>query len=97
MPSQTKSIESISADIQYEYDDYTKAFIWRNVPKKAVTEIVRSYITHPWNLNFQPAALAEYIATDEGPLDFWDVAIPQDSDISQTVKINLIDGTTVDA
>ena len=89
-------IESISADIQYEYDDYTKAFIWRNVPKKAVTEIVRSYITHPWNLNFQPAALAEYIATDEGPLDFWDVAIPQDSDISQTVKINLIDGTTVD-
>ena len=89
-------IESISADIQYEYDNYTKAFIWRNVPKKAVTELVRSYITHPWNLNFQPAALAEYIASDEGLLDFWDVAIPQDSDASQTIKINLIDGTTVD-
>ena len=89
-------IESISADIQYEYDDYTRAFIWRNVPKKAVIEIVRSYITHPWNLNFQPVALAEYIASDEGLLDFWDVAIPQDSDSSHIIKINLIDGTTVD-
>lgn len=89
-------IESISADIQYEYDSYTKAFIWRNVPKKYIIEIVRSYVTHPWNLNFQPAALAEYIATDDCPLDLWDVAIPQDSDTSQTIKIALIDGTTID-
>lgn len=89
-------IKSISIDIQYEYDNHTKAFIWRNVPKKAVIEIVRNYITHPWNLNFQPAALAEYIAADESSLDFWDVAIPQDSDTSQTVEIDLIDGTTVD-
>lgn len=61
-----------------------------------LNQIVRNYITHPWNLNFQPAALAEYIAADESSLDFWDVAIPQDSDTSQTVEIDLIDGTTVD-
>lgn len=89
-------IESISADVQYEYDAYTKAYIWRNVTKKAVTEIVRNYITHPWNLNFQPAALAEYIASDDGPLDLWDVAIPQDPDESHVVKIGLIDETSID-
>lgn len=87
-------IESISADIQYEYDDFTKAFIWRNVPKKAVVEMVRNYITHPWNLNFQPTALAEYIATDSDTLDFWDVAIPHDSnDTTTPVHVRLIDGT----
>lgn len=88
-------IKSISADVQYEYDDFTKAFIWKNVPKKAVIEIVRNYITHPWNLNFQPTALADYIAIDEGNLDYWDVAIPQDSDTSDPVALTLIDGSVL--
>lgn len=91
-----KNVISTYSGENKESFNHTKAFIWRNVPKKAVIEIVRNYITHPWNLNFQPAALAEYIAADESSLDFWDVAIPQDSDTSQTVEIDLIDGTTVD-
>ena len=89
-------IESISAEVQYEYDNFTKAFIWRKVPKKSIIEIVRNYITHPWNLNFQPTALAEYIATDDGPLDCWDVAIPQDDNNSNTLRIKLFDGNYID-
>lgn len=88
-------IESLSASIQYEYDGYTKAFIWRDVPKKDVVELVRNYSTHPWNLNFQPVALADYIATDDGPLDKWDVAIPQDDSGDMIVKLKLIDGSEV--
>lgn len=86
-------IKSISAETQYTYDKYTKAFIWKGVPKKAVIDLVRNYITHPWNLNFQPIALSEYIASDEGPLDKWDIAIPQDDDLSQTVQLSLSDGS----
>ena len=89
-------IAAISADTQFKYDDNTKAFIWKDVPKKAIIELVRNYITHPWNLNFQPTALAEYIATDNGPLDKWDVAIPQDSDASQPVKIKAFDGSIIE-
>lgn len=88
-------IESLSASIQYEYDGYTKAFIWRDVPKKDVVELVRNYSTHPWNLNFQPVALADYIATDDGSLDKWDVAIPEDDSGDMLVKLKLIDGSEV--
>ena len=85
-------IQSISAEINYKYDGFTKAFIWKKVPKKAVIELVKNYQTHPWNLNFQPTALADYIATDDGSLDYWDVAIPQDDDISNTVVLSLSNG-----
>lgn len=85
-------IQSISAEINYKYDGFTKAFIWKKVPKKAVIELVKNYRTHPWNLNFQPTALADYIATDDGSLDYWDVAIPQDDDISNTVVLSLSNG-----
>lgn len=88
-------IESLSASVQYEYDGYTKAFIWRDVPKKDIVELVRNYSTHPWNLNFQPVALADYIATDDGPLDKWDVAIPQDDSGDTIVRLKLIDGSEV--
>ena len=60
-------IQSLSSDenISYEYDENTKAHIWRKVPKKAVVDLVRGFSTHPWNLNFQPIALADYISDDE--------------------------------
>ncbi len=87
-------VESISAENAFEQDDYTKAVIWRNIPKKTVVELVRNYITHPWNLNFQPAALSEYIATDDG-LEKWDVAIPLDDEVGATVDLNLCDGSVL--
>jgi hypothetical protein len=84
-------IQSLSSDenVSYEYDENTKAHIWRKVPKKAVVDLVRGFSTHPWNLNFQPIALADYISDDEESLDYWDVAIPQGSETE--IPIHLID------
>lgn len=92
-------IKAISAEESVSpcvFDNNTKAFIWKNVPKRMVIELVRNYVTHPWNLNFQPAALADYISNDSGPLQYWDVAIPQDDDLSSTIYLEQLDGTTVD-
>ena len=87
-------IQSLAADEHIspvEEDGFTKAYIWRNVPKKNIVELVRNFSTHPWNLNFQPIALADYIAEDNGPLDFWDVAIPNGSEGSSKISLDLID------
>lgn len=76
------------------YDDYTHAYIWKNVPKKLIVELVRNFSTHPWNLNFQPVALADYISDDKGVLDFWDVAIPQGAKTEEDgVEVDLINKT----
>lgn len=87
-------IQELSTDenVYYEYDANTKAHIWRNVPKKSIVDLVRGFSTHPWNLNFQPIALADYISEDEGVLDYWDVAIPQGSEETE-ISIELIDRT----
>lgn len=85
-------IKALSADdsIKYKYDEYTMAHIWSGVKKRSIIELVRNFQTHPWNLNFQPIALADYISDDEKDLDFWDVAIPQGSG-SIDISIELID------
>lgn len=75
------TIKSIYAErrIKRDYDDYTKAYIWRNVPRDKIIELIKEYKSHPWNLNFQSVALAEFIENDES-LKIWDVAIPTGSD-----------------
>ena len=73
-----QNISGISS-VNYYYDTFTKAHIWKDVPKTDVIDLVRSFATHPWSLNFQPIALADYIASDDGPLAIWDVAIPNGS------------------
>lgn len=80
-------IKLLSANISYEYDPNTKSYIWRNVPKNVVIDLVRGFSTHPWNLNFQPIAIADYIYADENVLDNWDVAIPQGSEKSMTIEL----------
>ena len=87
-------LQSLDADPNIEpFEDEKNAFIWRNVPKNYVIELVRSFITHPWNLNFQPIALADYISEDDGSLDKWDVAIPKGSAAEWTQQLDLIDKT----
>ncbi len=91
-------LKAISAEKEVKpciYEEHTKAFIWRNIPKNMVMELVRNYTTHPWNLNFQPTALSDYIAEDDGTLTLWDVAIPQDKDSSGTVQLEQIDGSII--
>ena len=90
-----KSLSSIEGVQPYQYEEHTKAFVWRNVPKKMIVELVRNYITHPWNLNFQPSALSEYIAEDEDTLSLWDIAIPNDTDKSREIYLDQIDGPKI--
>lgn len=64
--------------VQKIENDSPKALLWHHVPQKYIVDVVRNFDTHPWHLNFQAAALAEYI--ENNALDDWDVAIPFGSD-----------------
>jgi len=70
-------IEKIDKEAaESEYDSNLKTFIWRQVPKSFILELVNEYICHPWNVNFQAAALSDYIKDPDNELEMWDVAIP---------------------
>lgn len=75
--------------VSREYDLDVKAIIWRNVSKDEIVELVRNYNSHPWNLNFQPIALSDFIDDEKNDLVLWDVAIPLGSceDEHQIVNI----------
>lgn len=80
-------------DCAYEYDEFVKAHIWRNVPRKYVIELIAAYKSHPWSLNFQPVALSDLIGKDDD-LAVWDVAIPDGTvevpvSISEKAKISV--------
>lgn len=76
-----RTIKSIYTEerIKKYYDEFTKAYIWKDVSRDKITELIRGYKSHPWNLNFQSIALAEFIENDDS-LERWDLAIPTGSD-----------------
>ena len=73
-----RSIHTEEKIIRY-YDEFTKAHIWKDVSRDKIVELIKGYKSHPWNLNFQSIALAEFIENDD-LLERWDVAIPTGSD-----------------
>ena len=70
-----QSLEMIPG-VTRETDPFVNAIIWRKVPKEKVSLLVRSFDTHPWNLDFQPLAVADYINNETSIPDLWDVAVP---------------------
>jgi hypothetical protein len=71
-----RELDSING-VTREWNESPKAIMWRHVPKIFIVDVVRSFDSHPWHLNFQPLALSEYIERDEDELlGKWDVAIP---------------------
>lgn len=70
-----RSIDKLEGVIS-EFDENVNSYIWRNIPKSVLVELIRKFVSHPWNLNFQPLALADFIEEDENTLNLWDVAIP---------------------
>ena len=62
-----RTIRNIHIDerIKTYYDEFTKAYIWKDVPRDKIVELIRGYKSHPWNLNFQSIALAEFIENDD--------------------------------
>lgn len=73
-----KSMHTEERIVRY-YDEFTKAHIWKDVSRDKIVELIRGYKSHPWNLNFQSIALAEFIENDDS-LEVWDVAIPTGSE-----------------
>lgn len=72
------------------WDEFTRAIIWRGVPKAVIVDMIKEYKSHPWNLNFQSSAISSFIETDED-LDLWDVAIPFGSE-KKVYKLELQNG-----
>jgi len=56
-------------------DPQFEKYFWHGVLKMNVSQLLRSFETHPWHLSFQGRALADYIDDnmDDTP---WDVYIP---------------------
>ena len=59
------------------------------MPKDIIANLVKNFVTHPWNLNFQSFALSEYIL-DKMDSKAWDVAIPQGEDKGEYVDVDLM-------
>jgi hypothetical protein len=51
-------------------------FFWNCVSKDEVEQLLRDFKTHPWQMNFQGAALADFIR-DDADMDNWDVFIAE--------------------
>lgn len=53
---------------------------WEGVSKDEIEQLLRDFKTHPWHLNFQGSALADFIK-ENGELTKWDVVIAKGSAI----------------
>lgn len=53
-------------------------YFWSEVNKEEIEHLIRDFKTHPWHLNFQGAALADFIKSSSDVND-WDVMIAEGS------------------
>jgi hypothetical protein len=54
-------------------------YFWTGINKDEIEQLLRDFKTHPWQLNFQGAALADFIRDDTDMGD-WDVFIAEGSE-----------------
>ena len=66
------------SDVGMKAEQRFEKLFWENVHKDEIEQLLRDFKTHPWQLNFQGAALADFIR-DDSNLDSWDVYIAQGS------------------
>lgn len=64
------------SDIGVKAEKRFKNFFWEKVHKDEIEQLLRDFKTHPWQLNFQGTALADFIR-DDSNLNYWDVYIAQ--------------------
>lgn len=93
--SNEKICRDFIKELQMDYidDKDTNAYIWKNVPKELIQQLVQNFISHPWNLNFQSQALATYISDDK-EYQYWDVAIPN-GNMADIYELELNDGKII--
>lgn len=64
------------AKIGQRVEDTGAKCFWKGVPKSEVEQLLRDFKTHPWQLNFQGSALADFIR-DSSSVGDWDVFIAE--------------------
>jgi hypothetical protein len=74
-----KSFIQRLAQIGQRAEDKGVKYFWKNVPKDEVEQLLRDFRTHPWQLNFQGSALADFIR-DSSAVENWDVFIAEGSE-----------------
>jgi hypothetical protein len=56
------------------------ANVWRNVPAETIAKLMREFLVHPLNHDFQGDAIADFLAAavqrDDAQLSHWTVALP---------------------
>jgi len=67
------------AQIGQRIDGKGTKYFWERVPKDEVEQLLRDFRTHPWQLNFQGSALADFIRNSSA-VDNWDVFIAEGSE-----------------
>jgi hypothetical protein len=71
-----KKIDKIVPQENSYLNKKPNAYIWKEVPKDEIVQLLHNFKSHPWNLNFQSSALAKYIEESSNGLENWDVGIP---------------------
>jgi hypothetical protein len=77
-----KNLSDIASRVQRE----DARFFWTNVSKDEVERLLREFKTHPWQLNFQGAALADFIR-DDADMGDWDIFIAEGSEKSEPYEL----------
>jgi hypothetical protein len=77
-----------------------RAALWLNVPADAIENLLRAFLVHPLNHDFQGDAIADFLvaATERGDpqLLFWTVAVPTDGKLG-AIDPPLTSGLAVEA
>ena len=55
-------------------------YFWKNVDKDEIEQLLRDFKSHPWQLNYQGSALADFIKNSDDVAD-WDVIIAEGSEL----------------
>jgi hypothetical protein len=77
-----------------------RAALWREVPAEAIERLLREFLVHPLNHDFQGDAIADFLVAarerGDGQLSHWTVAVPTDGKLG-AIKPPLSSGLPVEA
>lgn len=59
------------------------AVVWYDVPSENIVELLQSFISHDWHLNYRSQALIDYIRKNRNSLHTWDVAVPNGGEVKE--------------
>jgi len=66
-------------------NENTKNWVWRQVPKKYISELVSEYHNPSKNVIFDSASILRLLSEEKSELELWDVAIPHGNGAETTI------------